>query len=87
MSGHGLTPTVSEAERRRRWRLLVGPAVDDVLSEVEDAAGESDGGDSSSDGRTAPSNRPADRAGLHGDDRRIDAALGAVYDRGEPGSR
>ncbi len=85
-------PTVSETERRRRWRLLLGPAVDDVWAEAE-SGGEGDQGSADPDGdsspgqQTMPSNRPSDGAGLRGDDRRIDAALGAVYDRGETGSR
>jgi hypothetical protein len=87
-------PTVSEAERRRRWRLLLGPAVDDVWTEADSRAaadhqaspGES-GDDNSSGDEAATSSRPAAGAGLHGDDRRIDAALGALYDRGEQGTR
>jgi Mg-chelatase subunit ChlD len=82
---------VSESERRRRWRLLLGPAVDDVWTEAgshagrDEESGEPAGGDSH--GETAPSSRPSVGAGLRGDDRRIDAALGALYDRGEPGTR
>ncbi len=69
---------VSEAERRRRWRLLLGPAGDDALAQAEAAGGKE--GDHGSVG------------GLHGDDVRIDAALGALYDRddregGPDGSR
>ena len=51
------TARVSEAERLRRWRLVLG------------------GGDADGTG-----------VGLHGDDVRIDAALGAVYDSA-PGER
>ncbi len=31
-------PTVSEVERRRRWRLLLGPAVDDVWTDADSQA-------------------------------------------------
>ncbi|TFH14933.1 MAG: VWA domain-containing protein [Acidimicrobiales bacterium] len=60
---------MSEAERRRRWRLLLGPAGDDAL--VESGADE---GPQGADG-------PGGAGELHGDDVRIDAALGALYDR------
>ena len=49
---------MSEAERLRRWRLVLG------------------GGEAEGTG-----------AGLHGDDVRIDAALGALYDRTAPAGR
>ena len=49
---------VSEAERLRRWRLVLG------------------GGEAEGTG-----------TGLHGDDVRIDAALGALYDRTAPAGR
>jgi len=52
---------VSESERRRRWRLVLGGAMVDAADDRH--AGE-----------------------LRGDDARIDAALGAVYDRGGRGS-
>lgn len=60
-------PRVSEAERRRRWRMLLGAVADDV---DEPTAAESDGdGDGDS------------KEGLAADDVAIDAALGALYDR------
>ena len=60
-------PRVSEAERRRRWRMLLGAVADDV---DEPTAAESDGeGDGDS------------KEGLTVDDVAIDAALGALYDR------
>ena len=73
---------VSDAERRRRWRMLLGPATDDV-AEGEGCAGS--GGDDSGGAEDSA-------GGLHGDDIRIDAALGALYDRddhegGTDGSR
>jgi hypothetical protein len=83
---------VSEQERRRRWRLLLGAAADEALDEMLDRAdAEHDRGggrpsdgtgddvprDDADSGRTT-GGRP-DR--LHGDDVRIDAALGALYDR------
>ena len=97
-------PTVSEAERRRRWRLLLGPAVDDVWTEADSSAaldqhstmtdGDGDGGGDGDDGVGPPGDRSGWGRGredrdprLRGDDRRIDAALGALYDRGETGSR
>ncbi len=63
---------VSEHERRRRWRLVLGegPVVD-----TDEATGETAGdgaGEAAGDGTA-----------LAGDDRRIDAALGALYDRRE----
>ena len=97
MSAHGTTPTVSESERRRRWRLLLGTAVDDVWTEADSRAvrddhadqetgvGPDGGGSPGSEAAAAPSSQPG--AGLRGDDRRIDAALGALYDRGEQGTR
>jgi Mg-chelatase subunit ChlD len=96
VSAHAV-PTVSEVERRRRWRLLLGPAVDDVWTEADGRAaadyqaapgGSGEAGDDTSPGdEAATSSRPATGIGLHGDDRRIDAALGALYDRGEQDSR
>ncbi len=60
---------VSEAERRRRWRLLLGPAAADAL--VDASTADPDGDDAGSGGGDGS---------LHGDDVRIDAALGALYD-------
>lgn len=62
---------VSEAERRRRWRLVLGPVgLDghDVSGPVHDVSG-AEPGTGGTDG------------GLTGDDARIDVALGALYDR------
>ncbi len=92
VSANRRAPTVSESERRRRWRLLLGSAVDDVWTEADGpAAGDDQAADPDGDGppseETAPSSRPGAGAGLRGDDRRIDAALGALYDRGEQGTR
>jgi hypothetical protein len=57
---------VSEQERLRRWRLVLGSTAND-----------DDGGAGHGD---------ATGVGLHGDDRRIDSALAAVYDT-QPGRR
>jgi hypothetical protein len=69
---------VSEAERRRRWRLLLGPAGDDAL--VESGAGQGREGDEGAEGVGQDGS-----GGLHGDDVRVDAALGALYDRDDRG--
>ncbi len=65
---------VSQAERRRRWRMLLGPATDEV-ADREGSAG--DGSDDAGVGGEST-------GGLHGDDVRIDVALGALYDRDDP---
>ncbi len=70
---------VSEAERRRRWRLLLGPAGDDAL--VEYGAVEGREGDDGGEGAGGQDGS----GGLHGDDVRVDAALGALYDRDDRG--
>jgi len=76
-------PRVSETERRRRWRLVLGTAADGALDDVDPGDGPSDDdGDGHGDG-------PGDegRAGgrsptrLGGDDAAIDAALALLYDR------
>ena len=64
-------PRVSEAERRRRWRLLLGPAAADALADASTR---------DPDGDDAGSGRGSGDGGLLGDDARIDAALGALYD-------
>lgn len=64
-------PRVSEPERLRRWRMLLGGATDDVWRDAGAAHADAD----------------AARQGLQGDAARIDAALGALYDRDEPGAR
>jgi hypothetical protein len=90
---------VSETERRRRWRLLLGPAADDALATAGAADGDrgderggerggerrGDDADGGSDGGAPGDRRGTGRGGpgLHGDDVRIDAALGALYDRDE----
>jgi len=101
---------VSEAERRRRWRLVLGGAAD-----VADEAGAGDGdGSGHGPGQTpgvtdgdGPGHGPGQTpgvtdgdgpghakgqtpgvtpGGLEGDDARIDAALGALYDRDDGGT-
>ncbi|MFK7917787.1 MAG: VWA domain-containing protein [Ilumatobacter sp.] len=119
-----LDPQVSEAERRRRWRLVLGGAADDASGPDGDGGTASEGGgeaagsggepgdqpgnardDSGRDADTGTSSgEPADQGSdvnsdpgggqagndrsppghgerLVGDDVRIDAALGALYDR------
>ncbi|MEP2372475.1 VWA domain-containing protein [Ilumatobacter sp.] len=97
---------VSDAERRRRWRLVLGGAADDADGDdtagaagdgdsVSDGAGDADGGDDRGGddpgggdpgggdrGGDAAASGDRDGGGrLTGDDARIDAALGALYDR------
>ena len=80
---------VSDAERRRRWRLVLGGAAS-ADGEVGSSATQGDGSGPVDDEAAEPGEpsrgRRVDRPGmtdvpLHGDDARIDAALGAVYDR------
>jgi Mg-chelatase subunit ChlD len=68
-----ITPRVSETERRRRWRLVLGSAADDAL----DDAGDGSDPDGDADGGRASRRRP----GLTGDDAAIDAALALLYDQ------
>ncbi len=88
---------VSETERRRRWRLLLGSAADDVTDEGHGDTGagtepepESRLGSDAEDEADDQAGRGGDAGkqsggtdgqhGLRGDDARIDAALGALYD-------
>jgi hypothetical protein len=71
-------PVVSDLERRRRWRLVLGEGP--VVDPLDDAAGRT--GDTRPDGDAADGGA-SDGTTLVGDDRRIDAALGALYDRRE----
>ncbi len=81
--------TVSEQERRRRWRLVLGEDPVESPADTEhpgsgDADDRDDGGRDGgreSDGRATGA--VPDGSVLTGDDRRIDAALGALYDRRE----
>lgn len=87
---------VSEAERLRRWRLVLGAAADvpseddgdrddagpDPVGAAADPAGDVGAGDGRAGrGRSGPQ--------LTADDARVDAALGALYDRpsSRPGGR
>ena len=73
MTGVDPVPRVSDAERLRRWRLVLGG--------VADEAGEERAGSPDESGGQGAVPR------LDARDRRIDAALGALYDRPEPGGR
>lgn len=87
-------PQVSAAERRRRWRLVLGSQsdVDDDAGDDDGAGGHEAGADAggddggsgaegSQDGASSAPDPSGSPGGLTGDDRRIDAALGALYDR------
>lgn len=120
MTAEHLAPKVSDAERLRRWRLLLGPAVHDLwtrsdtdefpepgnaptkvsdtppgVSDTTPTAGTENEPPPTDPQRTtevpnkAPGNAPNSATGkdtrkLTSDDTRIDAALGALYDRDEP---
>jgi hypothetical protein len=95
---------VSETERRRRWRLLLGSAADDITAEGQgqagtgreaesglrpeaedeagsaDKAGNADNADNQAGNEGGQADDPDGQRGLRGDDARIDAALGALYD-------
>jgi hypothetical protein len=69
---------VSEHERRRRWRLVLGEGPEASRNDRDESGGV----------LTEQDDRPGDGADsdgsvLVGDDRRIDAALGALYDERE----
>jgi hypothetical protein len=97
LTGRDSLPQVSTTERRRRWRLVLGGAADGIDDERDDDGGagggdtgrtESSGpggidGSGGSDAGGASGAQP----GLAGDDARVDAALGALYDRDESGDR
>ena len=85
-------PQVSDAERRRRWRLVLGgaadvadgasdgPASDDPASDGPASDGPASDG---ADGDGADGDGPAPGGSgplLDGDDVRIDAALGTITD-------
>jgi Mg-chelatase subunit ChlD len=71
---------VDEAERLRRWRLLIGSAADPAAGGP--AARGSAGGGSDAGGSDAGGGQPLGPA-----DQAIDAALAALYDRDEAGRR
>ena len=89
-------PQVSDLERRRRWRLVLGGAADqatdgsdgaDRTTTDPSAGDDANASDGDGDGAgEAGGAAPGDGNGLSGDDVRIDAALGALYDR-EPADR
>ncbi|MEL6892519.1 MAG: VWA domain-containing protein [Actinomycetota bacterium] len=112
VDGDSPVPQVSPLERRRRWRLVLGAAADDLdepgggddsrkpgpAEEAErdtdtgphtdadtgtdaDADDDDDAGTGTGDVGDGDGGSSGD--GLSGDDRRIDAALGALYDRDE----
>ena len=70
-------PQVSETERRRRWRLVLGTAADGALDDI----------DALDDGSFEPGAEHSRGEGLQGDDAVIDAALALLYDRPAEGSR
>ena len=104
-----VVPRVSDVERHRRWRLVLGGVVDDVDGDSESGggagsggdgdgaagddagaggdgagAGEDDGGAGRGDGAAGGGDGGGGGStGLGPHDRRIDAALGALYDRDE----
>jgi hypothetical protein len=99
LAGRESLPQVSGTERRRRWRLVLGGAAesgDGARGDAEDvgagagsvdadAAGGPGGTDGSGGADAGGGGEP--QPGLAGDDARVDAALGALYDRDESGDR
>ncbi len=106
-------PRVSDLERRRRWRLVLGAAADldeeatpdtadrggglGATDGSSDASGDEDTGGADGDTPHADSDLGdgsgagredggAPGGALAGDDARIDAALGALYDRDDAGT-
>ena len=84
-------PRVSDAERWRRWRLVLGGAADDAEAGPDDS-GPADVGAADAHGSTAGHGGRRGRSGqrrLSPDDTRVDAALGALYDSPDerPGGR
>lgn len=84
-------PQVSGTERRRRWRLVLGGAADGIDDDAvgggpgADPDGGADGIDGS--GGSEAGGGGGAQPGLAGDDARVDAALGALYDRDDGGDR
>ena len=72
-------PRVSDTERRRRWRLVLGGAADEFA--------EHEGPGGSSDESRGPGDPGGREPSLAGDDLRIDAALAALYDLPAEGER
>jgi len=69
-------PRVSEIERRRRWRLVLGSAADGALDDLDDPDNLGELGDADGGGHD-----------LRGDDAAVDAALALLYDRPEDDAR
>lgn len=93
-------PRVSDAERWRRWRLVLGGAADDGdAGDAGDASDDGAGTDDGAPGEGDPADGGAEVDGgqrgstgerrLSPDDARMDAALGALYDSRDeqPGGR
>ena len=80
-------PRVSESERRRRWRLVLGSAAEGALDDADGAS--PDGGSGrGADAASAAARGGSGGPGLTGDDVAVDAALALLYDRpGDDGRR
>ena len=93
---HGQTPgQVSDHERRRRWRLLLGSPADPALGTTPGpAVGATPGATPGASPGAAPGAAPGATPGpglsaapgpaLGATDRAVDAALAALYDAGQP---